>query len=134
MSNTEKAAMLHKKGYNCCQAVVGTFADRLDCDEKTLFMASEGLGLGMGGMSGTCGALSGAIMVAGLMNSDGNLEGSATKASSYKLSKEIFNRFNEKCGTTVCKELKGVETGNILRTCSECITAAVECVDEILNI
>ena len=48
----------HDKGYNCCQSVCCAFKDKVDLDEKTLFRITEGLGLGMGCMEGTCGAIS----------------------------------------------------------------------------
>ena len=73
MTNQERAARLHGNGYNCCQAVLLTFCDELGVDPVTAFKIGEGFGLGMGGMENTCGALSGAIMLAGLKNSDGDL-------------------------------------------------------------
>ena len=68
-SRKEKANALHDKGYNCAQAVACTFADKVDVDEEVLFRACEGLGLGMGCMQGTCGAISGACVLAGFVNS-----------------------------------------------------------------
>ena len=74
-------------------------------DEKTVFQAGEGFGLGMGGMDATCGALSGAVMLAGLKNSDGAIDAPGTKQDTYKLSRELVSRFKEKTGSTVCREL-----------------------------
>ena len=102
--------------------------------EQTLFKLGEGFGLGMGCMEGTCGALSGAIMLAGLKNSDGNIDAPATKADTYKLSKELLEKFAEKTGSTVCKELKGVETGKMLTSCPDCIRIGVEVVQEVLGL
>ena len=132
MTKKEKAIELHDKRFNCCQAVACAFCDESGIDEQILFKPGEGFGLGMGCMEGTCGALSGAIMLAGLKNSDGNVDAPATKADTYKLSKELLNRFQEKTGSTVCKELKGVETGKMLCSCPDCIRAAVETVEEVL--
>ena len=56
----------HTKGYNCAQAVACTYCDLVGMDEETMFKATEALGLGMGGMEGTCGALTGACVVAGM--------------------------------------------------------------------
>ena len=50
----------HKKGYNCAQSVSCAFSDRTDFDEETIFRLTEGLGLGMGGMQGMCGAIAAA--------------------------------------------------------------------------
>lgn len=134
MTKKEKAIELHDKKFNCCQAVACAFSKEIGIDEQTLFKAGEGFGLGMGCMGGTCGALSGAVIIAGFKNSDGNLDAPATKADTYKLSRELFNRFGQKTGSTVCKELKGIETGKMLCSCPDCICAAVETVEEVLGL
>ena len=82
----------------------------------------------------TCGALSGAVMLAGFKNSDGKLDDPGTKADTYKLSKEMVERFQEKAGSTVCKELKGIETGKVLCSCPDCIRCGVEVVQEVLEL
>ena len=134
MTKKELAIDLHDKKYNCCQAVACAFADELGVPVETLFRAGEGFGLGMGGMECTCGAVSGAAIVAGFKNSDGNLDNPISKAATYKLSREIVEKFKEKNGSIVCKELKGVETGKMLRTCPGCIEDGVELVQEILGL
>ena len=134
MTKKEKAIELHDKRFNCCQAVACAFAEEIGVDEQILFKAGEGFGLGMGCMDGTCGALSGAIMLAGLKNSDGNTDTPATKASTYQLSKELLQKFKEKTGSTVCRELKGVDTGKILCSCPDCICAGVEIVEDVLKL
>ena len=90
MTKKELAIALHDKKFNCCQAVACAFAEGVGVDEKVLFQAGEGFGLGMGCMEGTCGALSGAIMLAGFKNSDGNTEDPGTKASTYQISKQLL--------------------------------------------
>ncbi len=134
MTKKELAIAKHDIKFNCAQAVACAFAEEIGVDEKVLFTALEGFGLGMGGMEGTCGALSGAIMLAGLKNSDGNINAPATKAETYKLSKEMVTRFTEKTGSTVCKELKGIETGKVLCSCPDCICKGVEVVEEVLGL
>ena len=39
-----------------------------------------------------------------------------------------------KTGGTICKDLKGVETGKVLCTCPDCIRAGVEVVEEVLRL
>ena len=56
------AADYHARGFNCAQSVICALAPALDIDEKAAFALSEGFGAGMGGMSETCGAISGGIM------------------------------------------------------------------------
>ena len=99
-----------------------------------MFRIAEGFGLGMGGMAATCGAVSGAVMLAGLKNSCKNLEQPASKADTYKLTREITKTFLEKNGSLTCGELKGTETGKVLRSCPDCIRDAVEIAESILEL
>lgn len=122
----------HKKGYNCCQSVACAYCDLVGMDEETMFKASEAFGAGMGGMEATCGAVSGAVLLAGLKNSCGDLEKPVSKGSTYKLSREIIAKFREKNGSVVCKDLKGMETGCPLRSCDGCIEDAAALAEEIL--
>ncbi|MCI7685706.1 MAG: C-GCAxxG-C-C family protein [Clostridiales bacterium] len=134
MTNQERAARLHGNGYNCCQAVLLTFCNELGVDPVTAFKIGEGFGLGMGGMENTCGALSGAIMLAGLKNSDGDLDHPKTKAGTYRISRELTEAFKEKTGALVCRDLKGIDTGKVLCSCPRCIDSAVQIVEEILGL
>ena len=134
MTKKELAIQLHDKKYNCAQAVACAFAEEVGIDMQTLFQACEGLGLGMGGMNGTCGAISGAVMLTGFKNSDGNIDNPGTKASTYQLSRTILDKFAEKNQSTRCRDLKGADTGTILRSCPGCIEDAVEIVQEVLGI
>lgn len=122
----------HKKGYNCAQSITCTYCDLVNLDEKTAFMISEGFGAGMGSLQGNCGALTGACIIAGLKNSTGNLEKPNSKAVTYGYTKEIVNRFLEKSGSLTCKELKGIESGNILCSCDQCILNAAEILEEVV--
>lgn len=134
MNKKELAIALHDKKFNCCQAVACAFAEEIGVDEQVLFKAGEGFGRGIGNMDGTCGALSGAVMLAGFKNSDGNTEDPGTKLSTYELSGKILDSFKEKCGSTICRELKGVDTGKVLCTCPDCICNGVEVVQEVLGL
>ena len=134
MTNQERAARLHGNGYNCCQAVLLTFCNELGVEPVTAFKIGEGFGLGMGGMENTCGALSGAIMLAGLKNSDGDLDHPKTKAGTYRISRELTEAFKEKTGALVCRDLKGIDTGKVLCSCPKCIDSAVQIVEEILGL
>lgn len=132
-NRTDKAAELHNKGYNCAQAVACSFCDEFGIDEATMFRLTEGMGLGMGCMEGTCGAVNGAVTILGLLNSSANLEKPDSKGQTYKLSKELVETFKNKNKSTVCKDLKGVETGEVLRSCPGCIEDAVIILEKILE-
>ena len=121
---------LHRKGYNCSQSVAVACADLVDVPKETLFKATEGYGFGMGTMDGTCGALTGALLIAGLKNSTGNLESPKSKGATMKISKAMLTNFREKSGAIICRELKGVDTGKMICSCPDCIKHGVEVVEE----
>lgn len=127
----EEALELHSKGYNCAQAVACAYCDLVGMDKETAFKASEAFGAGMGGMQATCGAVSGAIMIAGLKNSSGTID-NPTKGSTYKVSKNIIETFKDKNNSVVCKDLKGLETKQVLRSCDGCIRDAAEILEGVL--
>ena len=120
----EYAAQL-KREMNCCQAVVRAFADTLDMPEDKLMQLAAGFGSGMGTMEGTCGALVGAVMVSSLVSPDG---------AAMKNSRAIMPRFKELCGgATICRDLKGIETGKVLCSCENCVRNAVLAAEEAIG-
>ena len=131
-SRVSDCAALHDKGYNCAQAIACAYADLVGADKKTLFAATEGLGLGMGGMEGTCGALAGACIICGLAKSGADLERSTTKGATYKVSRELVSRFAELSGATRCRDLKGVDTGEVLCSCPRCIENAARILEDVV--
>ena len=131
-TRVEETIGRHDKGYNCAQAVACTYCDLVGVDEETMFKLTEALGLGMGGMEGTCGAITGACVLAGMKNSTGNLEKPNSKGASYKLSRQIVEEFKNQNGATQCRELKGVETGKVLRACPDCIRDAARIAESVL--
>lgn len=133
MNYVEKAMANHAKGYNCSQSVACAFCEVLGFDEKTVFCIMEGFGGGMGNLSGICGAVSGAIAAVSMKKSTGCLEKPNSKAGTYKMAGEIVDRFVEMNKSYVCKDLKGIETGEVLRSCNGCIEDAVRLVEELLN-
>ncbi|MDO4176303.1 MAG: C-GCAxxG-C-C family protein [Bacillota bacterium] len=128
----KKALDNHHNGYNCAQSVACVFAEDLGVEERELFRVMEGFGFGMGCM-GTCGAVSAMTAIAGIKESDGNTDAPASKKASYKASKKMIKAFEEKNGSVICKEIKGVETGKVLRSCDGCVEDAAEIADKYLK-
>lgn len=133
-SRINKTIELHDKGYNCAQAVACAYCDLVGLDEKTALCATEAFGAGMGGMQATCGAISGAVFLAGLKNADGNVDAPRSKGKTYQLSKAIVENFRKKNGTVICCELKATnpETGNPTRSCAGCIMDAAAIAEDVL--
>lgn len=128
----EKALEKRKKGYNCAQAVACVFCDEVNMDEETLFRLTEGFGSGMGSMDGTCGAVTAACLLAGLVKSSGHIDYPNSKAKTYRLTRDILNQFKERNQTVTCHVLKGIGTGKVLRSCPDCICDAIELAETIL--
>ena len=96
---------------NCTQSVLCAWEDKIPVDHDTLMKLGAGYGAGMGCMQATCGALIGAVMAAGSVT-----DGKGTP----RTARSILTSFQEKSGATICKDLKGVETGKVLCPCAQC--------------
>lgn len=129
---TEKALQLHHEGNNCCQSVCLAFAEKLNIDEDILFKISEGFGAGMGNLQGICGALSATVIIAGIHNSSGKDTAVRTKTKTYRLVSQINDEFADLVGSIYCKDIKGLETGHILKSCDGCIESAVYIVNNLI--
>ena len=122
----------HTRGYNCAQIVLCSYAEELGIDEETLFRIAEGFGAGMGGMMQTCGAVTAMFMALGLANSSGDLQACDTKPQTMKKVRELAAEFEKKNGSIVCRELKGIDTGKVLRSCDGCIEDGIRILGEYL--
>lgn len=120
-----RALELHAMNYNCAQAVACTLAPLIGADEDLCFRAAEGLGGGMGGLTETCGAVSGAAMAVGLANSNGQ-DDRTSKQATYRIVRKLVSDFREQNGSTLCPELKGIKTKQPLRSCDGCIVDALQ--------
>lgn len=127
MASRKEAAVIRKCSgrYNCAQSVACAFSDRTALDEETIRRATGAFGAGMGNMEGTCGALTGAGLILGLLHED--------RTQAMQRMRLLMERFRERNGSTVCKELKGVESGVVLRACNDCVADAAELLDELLT-
>ena len=120
------AAQLKATGQcNCTQSVLRVFEDKMDVNPEELGKLASGFAAGMGCMESTCSALIGATMVAGCIT-----DGMGTP----RYSREIMSKFNDKCGATICKDLKGIETGRVLCECPNCVRNAVLALGETLDV
>ena len=133
MNYKEKAAYYHSLGYNCAQAVACAFEDKSELPHEQLFEVSEAFGLGMGNMQGTCGALSGALMILSQIESTGKTHDQMpkSKANTYARAKNVMETFKETTGTVICKELK--TQGPTFTPCPRCIELACEILEKELN-
>ena len=105
----EKAKHLFKEGgYNCCQSVVLAYNDLFGMDDETAAAISSGFGGGMGRMREVCGAVSGMVMLAGLIRPASDPSVKDWRTANYALVQEMAGDFKALNGSIVCKELLGL--------------------------
>ena len=105
MDHGIKAAELFLQGYNCAQAIVVAFSDVTGLDESFSARMSSSFGGGMGRMREVCGAVSGMLMVAGLLYGYDVPGDDRIKMEHYALVQDLAGQFREQVGSIVCREI-----------------------------
>lgn len=106
MDHTYQAADLFLSGSNCAQAVLLAFSDVTGLDDKLAARISSSFGGGMGRMREVCGAVSGMLMVAGILYGYQDPgENDERKKEHYALVQELAARFRQEAGSIVCREI-----------------------------
>ena len=144
MNHADTAVEYFNKNFNCSQSVFTTFATELGMDEKLALKL--GTDFGGGARKGElCGAVAGALLVLGLYYGHCESDDLDGKAKAYKISEEFMNRFIQRNGSVVCRELLGydltkdkdmqiIKDKNLFGTiCPEMIRNAAQILDEMLE-
>ena len=105
MDHSEYAAELFLKGYNCAQAVAVAFCDVTGLDVDFTARMASSFGGGMGRMREVCGAVSGMLMVAGLLYGYDTPGDDVSKKKHYTLVQNLSGKFREQVGSIVCREI-----------------------------
>ena len=139
----EAAAEIFRSGFNCSQGVFTAFAAEAGMDEKTALMLATPFGGGVGGCGETCGAVSGAYMVIGLIHGRTTLEDTEAKEFVYSLMAEFREKFRGRFGSLRCSELVGADMSDPaertkareagkLKQCEEFVGYTAEVLEELL--
>lgn len=104
----QKAMGLFKEGYNCSQSVFLAFADKYQMDKETAARLASSFGGGLGRMREVCGTVSGMAMVAGMLYGYASPTDYEAKTEHYTRIQELAQRFREKNGSYICRELLGL--------------------------
>ena len=140
----EKAADYFDNGFCCSQAVFTTFATEYGISEEmALKIATQ---FGGGARKGEmCGSVSGALLALGLKYGFSDATAQEEKELAHQKVEEFMNRFIEKKGTVVCRELLGHdlskqgelekcrELGVFKTICPEMVRCAAEIVEQMLE-
>ena len=124
MTKGEIAKNNFQNGCNCAQAVLLAFCEDYGMERETALTIAAGFGSGMAGLRETCGTVTGANMVIGLAKGKNRMEANRTF-------REFTDRFREKNGSLVCKELLAARIKTRL-TCADLCYDAGSLLEEIL--
>jgi C_GCAxxG_C_C family probable redox protein len=145
MSRVEKAVADFRQGFTCSQAVLAAFSDQFGLGRMTALKIAGGFGGGIGRTAGTCGAVTGAVMVLGLKYSATQGDDREAKENTHRMVREFIERFTGRNNSIVCKELLGCDISTpegfktahdreIIRTiCPGLVSCAVELAEEMIR-
>lgn len=137
-SMVDEAVSYFNEGLLCSQAILLAYGPQFGIDKETALRIARPFGSGIARMCETCGAVSGAYMVLGLLCQEENEK--EAKEKSYELCREFAKQFKEKNGSTNCQQLLQCDLGTpegqahfrqekLLHLCQ----SYVRCSAEILN-
>ena len=105
MTHEEKAIQAFERGANCAQAVVVAYAADLGISESTALKLASSFGGGIGRLREVCGAVSGMMMVYGLLRGYDDLSDPDAKKAHYEHVQALAAKFREENGSIICREL-----------------------------
>jgi C_GCAxxG_C_C family probable redox protein len=146
LNNPDCAVKLFREGYNCSQAILGVYCDKLNLDFKTAIKLSSSFGGGMGRLREVCGAVSSMFMIAGLKYGYTDPKNISLKQKHYELIQKLAERFKDKNGSIICRELlvlnlhhdspspdERTEEYYNKRPCTEIIKSTAAIIDDLLQ-
>ena len=145
MNKTEHAENKFNNGFNCAQSVLSAFSAGYGLDDLKALRISAGFGGGMGRTAGTCGAVTGAIMVIGLEYGAIRGDDKVSKEKTHQVVRLYMEEFKKRNKTLICKELlncdistdeghkEALEKGLIKTLCVKFVKDSVEILEGILK-
>ncbi len=133
------------QGFSCAQAIVSTFGIHYGLDLEHALRVAGAFGGGMARMGETCGAVTGALMVIGLIYGKTLPEDEAAKEKTYHLTRLFIDRFRARSGSILCRELLGyhistpygsqkAQATNLFKTlCPEYVRLSAEILQELIK-
>ncbi len=141
---SHRAEELFLSGYNCAQSLYAAFAPLVGIEEKDALRLASPFGGGFGRMRQVCGAFSGLTLVIGHLFGYDDLC-ALEKDALYPRVQELGKRFEERCGSLVCKEILNhkADVGGLAsprteeyyksRPCARVVRAAAEILEQYLK-
>ena len=104
-NHAELAKQLFFKGYNCAQSVFCAFTDVTGYDIDTSARMASSFGAGLGRLRETCGVVSAAALVLGIVKGYDDPADYQAKKNHYALVREYSDRFRAENASINCREL-----------------------------
>ena len=144
MDHEVYAGELFLRGYNCAQAVAVAFCDVTGLTEDFAAKMASSFGGGMGRMREVCGAVSGMLMVVGLLYGYDTPGDDVSKKAQYTLVQELAGRFRAETGSIICREILKNPTSDpnpsprtaeyyAKRPCARMVMTAARILDEYME-
>lgn len=124
---------------------MASFANELALDTEPALKVACGFGGGFAGLGGPCGVVTGGILVIGLKYGKAKSDDEAAKEKTYRLVREFVHRFEQRHGTTLCRQLintdistpEGLQAARdkqlFATVCTPFVQSAVEILQELLQ-
>ena len=109
LATVDRAEALFREGFSCSQAVLMAFAPGLGMEERQAALVASAFGGGIARHGWTCGALTGALMAVGLHAGHTSAQDTATKDALYARAQSLVARFEDRQGSTACRQLTGAD-------------------------
>lgn len=144
MNREDNAVRIFSEGFNCAQAVLESFADRTGLERDQAMRVASCFGGGMR-RGEVCGAVTGALMVLGMMGGYTSGTDADAKKRSNERAVDFLDRFSKSQGSIICKELLGddlssiagmeklVRSGAFVTECPKYVAEAVRILEEMLS-
>ena len=144
ISKADASVEIFNKGFNCAQAVLVSHCEEFGLSNDIGKKIACGFGAGMGFNGEVCGAVTGALMLAGLKYGKYIESDNESKDKTYKLVREFTETIKREYGTIICRELikfdiskadeyqKAKESGIFKDLCPKLVRRSVELIEEIL--
>ena len=144
MDHSILAGDLFLGGYNCAQSVVVAFCDVTGLEKDFAARMASSFGGGMGRLREVCGAVSGMLMVLGLLYGYDTPGDDISKKAQYRDVQALCGQFREEVGSIVCREiLKNPSTDPIpsprtaeyyaVRPCVRLVMDAAAILDKVIE-
>ena len=143
MNHKEKAINYFSQKLQCSQAVLAAFYDECGITEEEALKLGSCFGGGIR-KGEVCGAVTGALMVLGLLYGQKSAADTEGRQLSNNVNDLMMDRFKVKCGSYICNDLLGCDITTkeghqhcldkklFTEFCPKMVAAAVEVVEEII--